>query len=63
MIINRLLTADEVAEILHVKKKSIYQMIYRSQIPCVKLGRTLRFSADDIEAYINQGKRTPMKEA
>jgi excisionase family DNA binding protein len=39
----RLLTPDEVADLLGVKKSTIYQWTRQGFIPHVKLGRCLRF--------------------
>jgi predicted DNA-binding transcriptional regulator AlpA len=44
-----LLTADEVAEILHVDRKRIYEL----PIPAVRLSpRTLRYRTDDVNEFI-----------
>lgn len=54
---SKLITAKELAEMLHVKTRSIYQMVYRSQLPHIKFGGTLRFDPEEIQAFINKGHR------
>lgn len=50
-----LLSAQELAERWKVKVPTVYQMVYRGQIPFVKLGSSrysaLRFPAEEIERY------------
>lgn len=45
---NKLLTIDEMAEILCVKKSWIYQKSHRKAIPFVKVGRFLRFQPEEV---------------
>lgn len=54
-----LLTAAQVAEIFGIKKKSVYQKVYRNELPYIRLGgkNTLRFDSKDIENYINNSRR------
>jgi excisionase family DNA binding protein len=55
----KLLTVKELAEILNVKEKTLYQWTELGQIPCIKLNRTLRFDEDDIEAWVKSKKKEP----
>jgi len=38
------LTAEELAEILKVDKATVYQWVKANKIPCLKVGRFLRFN-------------------
>ena len=50
---NELLTADEIAKRLKVRKNTIYVWVTRREIPFVKLpGNTTRFRLSDIEAWL-----------
>lgn len=46
-----LLTAREAAEILKVKKSTVYEMIKRGEIPSHKIGKQIRIAARDIERF------------
>lgn len=52
-----LLTPRQVADLLSVKLSTIYQWTHTRQIPCVKLGRLVRFRRSMIEKWINQRER------
>jgi excisionase family DNA binding protein len=54
-----LLTADQVAEMLSVSRKSIYKWAESGAIPSVKLpgGRAVRFDPQDVERIIEAGRR------
>lgn len=49
---DRLLTAPEVARILHVSRTLIYWLIGRGDLPTVRIGHALRFRSEDVRAYI-----------
>lgn len=47
----------EVAEILGVSTGAIYQMIYRGEIPYLKVSyKCVRFAQEDVEAFIEKRK-------
>jgi len=49
----KLLTVDQVAEILQVSRTTIYRRIKAGELPAVKLGRRqVRIRQEDLEAYI-----------
>ena len=56
-MIPRLLTPDEAAAVLGVRRKTIYQMSHERRLDTVKIGRTLRIPADAIERMIRRGTR------
>lgn len=53
----RLLTADEVAEIIGMRVDYVYTLSRRGQIPHLRFGRTLRFRAEAIEAWLGAEER------
>jgi len=53
----QLLTADDVAELLHVPLSWVYQHTRRSsqhRIPFLKIGRYVRFRRTDLNAYLDR---------
>jgi len=50
----KLLTVEEVAELLSVKKSTIYSWTHSGFIPHVKLGNKLRFKESEIEKWIEK---------
>ena len=53
----KFLTVKEVAHIINVKPKTIYQWAKLGQIPCIKLNGCLRFDLDDINEWISSCKK------
>lgn len=49
---NKLLTPQEVAEILKIKKNTVYDMIKRGALPAIKMGKQLRILYSDVEEYL-----------
>ena len=58
----RLLNAQEIADLLGVKKSTIYQWTHQGFIPFVKIGKLVRFNADDISRWLgnlkNKGRKS-----
>lgn len=50
------LSTQEVAQILHVSKSTIYELIRRGEINSYKIGRKVRFTQDDVDAYIARSR-------
>jgi excisionase family DNA binding protein len=49
-----LMNVEEVAEMIRVSEKTIYQMVYRGTIPAIKVShKCLRFRRSDIEAWLD----------
>lgn len=46
------MTATEVAKLLALPKSTVYELARRGELPCARLGRTVRFVRDDIEARL-----------
>ena len=49
---NKLLTPEEIAELLGVKLSTIYSWTHQKTIPYVKIGRLLRFRKKVIDEWI-----------
>lgn len=56
------LTAEEVAEMLRVSKNSVYRLAQSGELASYRVGRKLRFTSRDVEAYTRSGLR-PLKGA
>ena len=50
----RLLTADQVAELLGVPKTWVYEQSRKGRIPTVTLGRYRRYRLEAVEAWIEE---------
>ena len=53
---NKSLSTQEVADILHVSKSTIYDLIRRGEINSYKIGRKVRFMQEDVDAYISRSR-------
>ena len=53
----RLLSVEEAAKYLGVKKSTMYSWAWRRKIPSVKMGRRLLFDQEDLDWMIEVGKR------
>jgi excisionase family DNA binding protein len=54
---DRLLTAEDVAEILGVPKSWVYAASRRGELPTVTLGRYRRYRPEAIEQWITEQER------
>lgn len=52
MLPNGVMNAEDVARYLHLGKNTVYQLAKSGQIASYHVGRKLRFSIDDVEAYV-----------
>jgi len=50
----KLLTPQEIADILGVQPSTIYQWTHQGYIPHVKLGKFVRFKAKDVEKWVER---------
>lgn len=58
-MIPQLLTVDEAAEILKVRKKWLQTQITEGKLPAIKMGhQTLRIKMPDLEAFIESNYTT-----
>lgn len=53
---NKSLSTQEVADMLHVSKTTIYDLIRRGEIHSYKIGRKVRFTQEDVDAYIARSR-------
>ncbi len=60
---NNFLTPLEVAEILKLKKNTVYEMIKRGDLRASKLGKQLRISREDLEEFLNGQSNHPQSTA
>jgi len=54
MIQKRLLNADEVSQMIGVRRDTIYRWVSQRRIPCVKIKRTTRFNPEIIDKWIKE---------
>lgn len=54
---NKLLTADQVAEVLGMRTDFIYRLAREGRIPHLRFGRTLRFRAEAVEVWIKDQEK------
>ncbi len=52
---NRLYTAQEVADRLKIKKTTVYELIKRGELASSKIGKQLRISEEHLEQYLRGG--------
>ena len=52
--LDELLTADEVAELLHIPRSTVSDYARRGVLPSIKLGRHVRFVRSDVAEAIEQ---------
>lgn len=50
--LNKLLTGEEVAEILNVSRSFAYRLMRRGDIPTIRMGRAVRVRIEDLELFI-----------
>lgn len=55
---NKSLSTEEVAKILHVSKSTIYALIKKGEIVSYKIGRKVRFTQEDVDAYIARSRHS-----
>jgi len=51
---DKLLTPQEIAEVLGVQPSTIYQWTHQGYIPHVKIGKFVRFKEKDVEEWIER---------
>ena len=54
------LTADEVAEILHIGRNAVYALAKSGELSSYRIGRRLRFTYADVQSYISRSRKTEM---
>lgn len=49
---DRALTVTELANLLHLGKTAIYDMVRRGAIPCIRFGYSVRFDPHEIAEWL-----------
>jgi excisionase family DNA binding protein len=49
-----LLTASEVARLLHISRSQVYILMGRGDLPGLKVGRARRFRREDLRRYLSR---------
>ena len=55
--VENLLSVRQVAELLGLRKQTVYVLVMRRQIPHLKIGEALRFDPDAIRDFIEEKKQ------
>jgi excisionase family DNA binding protein len=50
----RLLTVNEVADLLRVSRMTVYRLIKEGQMGALRVGRSYRLREDDVDDYLTQ---------
>ena len=50
--IDHALSVKELADLLHLGKTAIYDMVSRGAVPCIRLGYTVRFDPFEIALWL-----------
>lgn len=53
------MTADEVAELLGLNRKTVYMAAKRGQIPCRQVGKKFLFSRSAVQAWLQSADARP----
>ena len=61
--LDELLTADDVAELLHVPRSTVSDYARRGVLPSIKLGRHVRFVRSDVADAIETATTGPRSDA
>jgi excisionase family DNA binding protein len=59
---NDLLSINEATIFLNLAKPTIYGLVCHSKIPCMKKGKKLYFSRQELLTWIKQGKKKTLEE-
>ncbi len=51
-----LLRPEDVAEILNVSRKTVVVMAREARIPCIRVGRLIRFDPNEISRWIGKNR-------
>ena len=47
-------TVPQVAEYLQMSKTKIYQLVRKGQIPCIRIGKSVRIKESDLVAWLDK---------
>lgn len=62
---DRLLSAEEIASYLGVKRDTVYKLINRNGLPAVKVGRLWKFRQQQVDEWVNKqpGRQRPEEDS
>jgi len=60
-ISNKLLTVNEVANILRVSNMTVYRLVKSGQIPAIRVGKNYRIKENDVNDYLSRGTQAQEK--
>ena len=63
MVMEKLLSIEEVAEIFGLEYKTVYKLVKTGELPCARIGRVYRVNRADLEAYLERQKMAVHEEA
>ena len=52
----QLLTIEEACDFLNMKKSRLYYLVFHKQIPTYKIGKSLRFCANELNIWLESKK-------
>jgi len=52
----RLMKAEEVAVVLRISRSKAYRMMRERQIPTITIGKNVRVTCEDLDAYITTNR-------
>jgi excisionase family DNA binding protein len=56
VMVDQMLTADEVARMLRISLGTLYKLVRKGKIPAFRIGIDWRFSREAIEKWMQQGE-------
>ena len=59
---DELFTIDEAATFTHLSKLTIYGLVSKAEIPCMKKGKRLYFTRKELIAWIKTGRKKTLAE-
>ena len=54
-----LLDARDVAALLRIPRSTVYELVRRGCLPCIRIGRHVRFVREDPERALAEGRPSP----
>jgi len=59
---DKLLTIKQAAELINLAVPSVYGLVHRKMIPCMKRNKRLYFSEDELRNWIKSGRKSTIQE-
>ena len=59
---DQLMTIEEAAVFAHLSKATLYGLVSRSGVPCMKKGKRLYFSRQELTGWIKAGRKKTVSE-